>query len=162
MANMTPRSAFHARCPLSLRDQELLREWRTHARIMQERKVLEHKQERRERHRREEVLYIMLGWHLYSLFFSVSVFLFLFVWCLIPNQRRAAKHQPEARVSLWEEIVVPLEGGFQNCLRAVRVAREADLCICFHSGWGDVEKDNFRLCRHSIETVAIRSSDRPC
>ncbi|XP_014009641.2 leucine-rich repeat-containing protein 27 isoform X3 [Salmo salar] len=36
-------------------DQELLKEWRTHARVMQERKILEHKQERRERHRREEV-----------------------------------------------------------------------------------------------------------
>ncbi|XP_071235578.1 leucine-rich repeat-containing protein 27-like isoform X2 [Salvelinus alpinus] len=37
------------------KDQELLKEWRTHARVMQERKILEHKQERRERHRREEV-----------------------------------------------------------------------------------------------------------
>ncbi|XP_052354367.1 leucine-rich repeat-containing protein 27-like isoform X4 [Oncorhynchus keta] len=37
-------------------DQELLKEWRTHARVMQERKILEHKQERRERHRREETL----------------------------------------------------------------------------------------------------------
>ncbi|KAM9395112.1 leucine-rich repeat-containing protein 27-like isoform 1-T1 [Salvelinus alpinus] len=38
------------------KDQELLKEWRTHARVMQERKILEHKQERRERHRREETL----------------------------------------------------------------------------------------------------------
>ncbi|KAM6956180.1 leucine-rich repeat-containing protein 27-like [Aplochiton taeniatus] len=38
------------------RDQELLKEWRCHARVMQERKILEHKQERRERHQREETL----------------------------------------------------------------------------------------------------------
>eukprot|EP00063_Salmo_salar_P034807 XP_014009642.1 PREDICTED: leucine-rich repeat-containing protein 27 isoform X4 [Salmo salar] len=42
--------------PVIKRDQELLKEWRTHARVMQERKILEHKQERRERHRREETL----------------------------------------------------------------------------------------------------------
>ncbi|XP_041722190.1 leucine-rich repeat-containing protein 27 isoform X5 [Coregonus clupeaformis] len=42
--------------PIIKRDQELLKEWRTHARVMQERKILEHKQERRERHRREETL----------------------------------------------------------------------------------------------------------
>lgn len=38
-----------------LRDQELLREWRTHAKTMQERKILEHKQARLERQRKEEV-----------------------------------------------------------------------------------------------------------
>ncbi|XP_067093146.1 leucine-rich repeat-containing protein 27-like [Osmerus mordax] len=37
------------------KDQELLREWRTHAKIMQERKILEHKQARLERQRKEEV-----------------------------------------------------------------------------------------------------------
>ncbi|XP_062320511.1 leucine-rich repeat-containing protein 27-like [Osmerus eperlanus] len=38
------------------KDQELLREWRTHAKIMQERKILEHKQARLERQRKEETL----------------------------------------------------------------------------------------------------------
>lgn len=38
-----------------LRNEELLQEWRNQAKIMQERKILEHKQDRSERQQKEEV-----------------------------------------------------------------------------------------------------------
>lgn len=43
-----------------LRNEELLQEWRNQAKIMQERKILEHKQDQSERHRKDEVEHYFL------------------------------------------------------------------------------------------------------
>lgn len=47
-----------------VRNEELLQEWRNQAKIMQERKILEHKQDRSESHRKEEVdCYFLISYY---------------------------------------------------------------------------------------------------